>query len=210
MSVKIILADDHHLVRQGFRSLLSGHAGFEILAEAANGKELIALLERGLQPDIVLMDVEMPELNGIEACRILNRDHPAIRVLMISMLNDKDVIQEAVDAGAKAYLFKNTSIEELSQAIQQVMNGSNYFGKEIALAMLGKSKKEDSFALSQLSDREIEILKLIAEGFSSTEIGSKLFISPRTVDTHRNNLIQKLKVNGIAGLIRLAIQNKII
>ncbi|MBK7358286.1 MAG: response regulator transcription factor [Saprospiraceae bacterium] len=210
MSVKIILADDHHLVRQGFRSLLSGHAGFEILAEAANGKELIALLDRGLQPDIVLMDVEMPELNGIEACRILNRDHPAIRVLMISMLNDKDVIQEAVDAGAKAYLFKNTSIEELSQAIQQVMNGSNYFGKEIALAMLGKSKKEDAFALSQLSDREIEILKLIAEGFSSTEIGSKLFISPRTVDTHRNNLIQKLKVNGIAGLIRLAIQNKII
>lgn len=210
MSVKIILADDHHLVRQGFRSLLSGHAGFEIIAEAANGKELIALLDRGLQPDIVLMDVEMPELNGIEACRILNRDHPAIRVLMISMLNDKDVIQEAVDAGAKAYLFKNTSIEELSQAIQQVMNGSNYFGKEIALAMLGKSKKEDAFALSQLSDREIEILKLIAEGFSSTEIGSKLFISPRTVDTHRNNLIQKLKVNGIAGLIRLAIQNKII
>lgn len=210
MSVKIILADDHHLVRQGFRSLLSGHPDFEIIAEAANGKELIALLDRGLQPDIVLMDVEMPELNGIEACRILNRDHPAIRVLMISMLNDKDVIQEAVDAGAKAYLFKNTSIEELSQAIQQVMNGSNYFGKEIALAMLGKSKKEDAFALSQLSDREIEILKLIAEGFSSTEIGSKLFISPRTVDTHRNNLIQKLKVNGIAGLIRLAIQNKII
>ncbi|MBK6859631.1 MAG: response regulator transcription factor [Saprospiraceae bacterium] len=210
MRVKIILADDHHLVRQGFRSLLSGHPGFEIIAEAANGNELIALVDHGIKPDIVLMDVEMPELNGIEACRILSRDHPAIRVLMISMLNDKDVIQEAVDAGAKAYLFKNTSIEELSQAIQQVMNGSTYFGKEIALAMLSKSKKEDAFALSQLSDREIEILKLIAEGFSSTEIGSKLFISPRTVDTHRNNLIQKLKVNGIAGLIRLAIQNKII
>ena len=197
-------------MRQGFRSVLSGHPGFESIAEAANGNELIALVDHGIKQDIVLMDVEMPELNGIEACRILSRDHPAIRVLMISMLNDKDVIQEAVDAGAKAYLFKNTSIEELSQAIQQVMNGSTYFGKEIALAMLSKSKKEDAFALSQLSDREIEILKLIAEGFSSTEIGSKLFISPRTVDTHRNNLIQKLKVNGIAGLIRLAIQNKII
>lgn len=141
MSVKIILADDHHLVRQGFRSLLSGHAGFEILAEAANGKELIALLDRGLQPDIVLMDVEMPELNGIEACRILNRDHPAIRVLMISMLNDKDVIQEAVDAGAKAYLFKNTSIEELSQAIQQVMNGSNYLEKKLLWLCWEKAKR---------------------------------------------------------------------
>lgn len=210
MRVKIILADDHHLVRQGFRSLLTTHAGFEILAEAANGKELIALLERGLQPDIVLMDVEMPEINGIEACRILNTSYPNVHVLMISMLNDKDVIQEAVDAGAKAYLFKNTSIEELTEAIQQVLNGGSYFGKEIAHAMLGKSKKEDAIALAQLSDREIEILKLIAEGFSSTEIGSKLFISPRTVDTHRNNLIQKLKVNGIAGLVKIAIQNKLI
>jgi len=210
MRVKIILTDDHHLVRQGFRSLLSSHPGFEILAEASNGKELIQILEQGMLPDIVLMDVEMPELNGIEACQILNTNYPKVKVLMISMLNDKDTIQDAVNAGAKAYLFKNTSIQELTEAIQQVLNGGSYFGKEIAHALLGKSKKEDAIALAQLSDRELEILKLIAEGFSSTEIGSKLFISPRTVDTHRNNLIQKLKVNGIAGLVKIAIQNKLI
>ncbi|MBK9222338.1 MAG: response regulator transcription factor [Saprospiraceae bacterium] len=210
MKLKLILADDHHLVRQGFKALLSEMPEIEIIGEASNGEQVLQLLRTGKLADIILMDVEMPILGGLETTEKIMKDFFGVKVIIISMLNDKAIIESAYEKGAKGFLFKNTTLPELQEAIKSVASGENYFSHEVANVLLQKRPKDQSSLLSHLTDREIEILKLIAEGFSSTEIGTKLFISPRTVDTHRNNLIQKLNVNGIVGLVKFAFQNKLI
>ncbi|MBK8485820.1 MAG: response regulator transcription factor [Saprospiraceae bacterium] len=210
MKLKLILADDHHLVRQGFKALLSEMPEIEIIGEASNGEQVLQLLRTGKLADIILMDVEVPILGGLETTEKIMKDFFGVKVIIISMLNDKAVIESAYEKGAKGFLFKNTTLPELHEAIKSVASGENYFSHEVANVLLQKRPKDQSSLLSHLTDREIEILKLIAEGFSSTEIGTKLFISPRTVDTHRNNLIQKLNVNGIVGLVKFAFQNKLI
>ncbi|MGB4968022.1 MAG: response regulator transcription factor [Saprospiraceae bacterium] len=210
MKLKLILADDHHLVRQGFKALLTEMPEIEIIGEASNGEQVLQLLRTGKLADIILMDVEMPILGGLETTEKIMKDFFGVKVIIISMLNDKAIIESAYEKGAKGFLFKNTTLPELQEAIKSVASGENYFSHEVANVLLQKRPKDQSSLLSHLTDREIEILKLIAEGFSSTEIGTKLFISPRTVDTHRNNLIQKLNVNGIVGLVKFAFQNKLI
>ncbi|MBK8448917.1 MAG: response regulator transcription factor [Saprospiraceae bacterium] len=210
MKLKLILADDHHLVRQGFKALLSEMPEIEIIGEASNGEQVLQLLRTGKLADIILMDVEMPILGGLETTEKIMKDFFGVKVIIISMLNDKAIIESAYEKGAKGFLFKNTTLPELQEAIKSVASGENYFSHEVANVLLQKRPKDQSSLLTHLTDREIEILKLIAEGFSSTEIGTKLFISPRTVDTHRNNLIQKLNVNGIVGLVKFAFQNKLI
>lgn len=207
--IKLILADDHHLVRQGFRALLESLDSVEIVGEAANGQQVIDLLRSGKHAQIVLMDAEMPVLDGLAATEQIMRDFLGVRVIMLTMLNTKEIIQKAVEKGVKGFLFKNASKHELSEAIRRVAEGETYFASEVASVLLSPAKSSTNSILEQLSEREIEILKLVAEGFSSTEIGDKLFISPRTVDTHRNNLIQKLNVHGIVGLVRFAIQHKL-
>lgn len=207
--IKLILADDHHLVRQGFRALLESLDSVEIVGEAANGQQVIDLLRGGKHAQIVLMDAEMPILDGLAATEQIMRDFLGVRVIMLTMLNTKEIIQKAVEKGVKGFLFKNASKHELSEAIRRVAEGETYFASEVASVLLSATKPTTNGILEQLSEREIEILKLVAEGFSSTEIGDKLFISPRTVDTHRNNLIQKLNVHGIVGLVRFAIQHKL-
>ncbi len=208
--IKLILADDHHLVRQGFRALLESLDSVEIVGEAANGQQVIDLLRSGKHAQIVLMDAEMPILDGLAATEQIMRDFLGVRVIMLTMLNTKEIIQKAVEKGVKGFLFKNASKHELSEAIRRVAEGETYFASEVASVLLSTPKPSTNGVLEQLSEREIEILKLVAEGFSSTEIGDKLFISPRTVDTHRNNLIQKLNVHGIVGLVRFAIQHKLV
>lgn len=207
--IKLILADDHHLVRQGFRALLESLDSVEIVGEAANGQQVIDLLRSGKHAQIVLMDAEMPVLDGLAATEQIMRDFLGVRVIMLTMLNTKEIIQKAAEKGVKGFLFKNASKHELSEAIRRVAEGETYFASEVASVLLSPAKSSTNSILEQLSEREIEILKLVAEGFSSTEIGDKLFISPRTVDTHRNNLIQKLNVHGIVGLVRFAIQHKL-
>ena len=207
--IKLILADDHHLVRQGFRALLESLDSVEIVGEAANGQQVIDLLRSGKHAQIVLMDAEMPVLDGLAATEQIMRDFLGVRVIMLTMLNTKDIIQKAVEKGVKGFLFKNASKYELNEAIRRVAEGETYFASEVASVLLSPTKPSANGILELLSEREIEILKLVAEGFSSTEIGDKLFISPRTVDTHRNNLIQKLNVHGIVGLVRFAIQHKL-
>ncbi|MCB0572598.1 MAG: response regulator transcription factor [Phaeodactylibacter sp.] len=208
-NIKVILADDHQLVRQGIRALLEELGFIESVAEASDGRQVLQLLRNGLKAQVVLLDVEMPGMGGIETLEHLSRDFFGVRAIMLTMLNDRAVIQRAVDKGAKGYIFKNASLAELSDAISKVVAGGTYFASDVALALLQPSSDAGKL-LSQLSEREVEILKLIAEGFSSAEIGKKLFISPRTVDTHRNNLIQKLQANGIAGLVRFAVLNKLV
>ena len=207
--VKLILADDHQLVRHGFRSLLESLDFVEVVGEAANGQEVIDLLRSGKHAQVILMDVEMPVLDGLSATEQISRDFLGVNIIMLTMLNVREVIQAAVEKGAKGFLFKNASQTELREAIRRVAEGGTYFSSEVASILLNTPHPSMNAPLNQLSEREIEILKLVAEGYSSTEIGEQLFISPRTVDTHRNNLIQKLNVNGIVGLVRFAIQHKL-
>ncbi len=208
--IKVIIADDHHLVRQGFKSLLEDLDFVDVIGEASDGKQVLQLLKKDKHTDVVVMDVDMPVMGGLETLEEITKTFFGVKVIMLTMLNNKEVIQKSVEKGAKGFLFKNTSSHELSDAIKKVARGESYFSGDVALTLLNKTTSNSLHSLDVLTDREIEILKLVAEGFSSTEIGQKLFISPRTVDTHRNNLIQKLNVNGVAGLIRFAVMNKVI
>lgn len=209
--VKLIIADDHQLVRQGMAALVGVLDFVNLIGEAANGQQLLALLRSGKRPDVVLLDVEMPVMGGLEALIHLRKDYLGVKAIMLTMLNDRDLIRQAVDNGAQGFLFKNASAQELSEAIRKVAGGGLYFSPEVSLLLLQPaSSKPLNPSLARLSERELEVLKLVAEGFSSTEIGEKLYISPRTVDTHRNHLIQKLDVHGIAGLVRFALENGLV
>jgi len=208
--IRILLADDHHLVRKGFRALLEELDFAEVAGEAANGQELIGLLRRGVKAEVVLLDYEMPVLNGLDTLEQIKRDFFGLKVILLTMLNQRELIQKAVEKGVDGFLFKNASLDELSEAIRRVARGETYFASEVTLTLLKPVQNPDQALLQHLTEREIEVLRLVAQGFSSTEIGAQLFISPRTVDTHRNNLIQKLDVNGIAGLVQFALRNKLI
>ena len=208
--IKILLVDDHLLVRKGFRALLDEMDGVQIIGEASNGMEAIMLLRNGIKPEVVLLDYEMPVMNGLEAAAIISREFFGVKVIMLTMLQDKSVIEAAVAAGVRGFLFKNTSLEDLSKAIDKVASGEVWFGSDVTLTLLNQKSHPVDHVLALLSDREKEILKLVAKGMTSGEIGQQLFISPRTVDTHRNNIIQKLDVNGIPGLVQFAIHHKLI
>ena len=208
--INLLLADDHQLVRKGFRALLEELEFVEIVGEAANGKEVISLLRSGVRPQVALLDYEMPVMNGLEATVEIRRDYFGVKVIMLTMLQSKELVQEAVEKGVSGFLFKNTSLDELSDAIRRVAAGNTYFSSEVALTLLKSAPNPDSPLLALLSERETEILKLVAQGLSSAEIGRQLFISPRTVDTHRNNIIHKLTVPGIAGLVQFAVRNKLL
>lgn len=208
--ITIIIADDHQLVRKGFVALLEQIEGLTIMAEAANGREVLEAFRRLGRADVVLLDYEMPVMNGLETLEKLKAEYFGVKVILLTMLNERSVIQAALEKDADGFLFKNTSIETLKEAIVKVFKGEKYFAGEVALTLAKKPVESKNSSLSLLSERELEVLKLIAQGFSSNEIGAQLFISPRTVDTHRNNLIQKLEVKGIAGLVQFAIRHKII
>ncbi|HWS00997.1 MAG TPA: response regulator transcription factor, partial [Prolixibacteraceae bacterium] len=177
-----------------------------------NGKEALQLLPV-VEPDLVLMDIDMPVMNGINALKEIKKTNPAIRVIILSMHAEAGMIKSLVDLGADGYLLKSCSQDELLRAIRSVALGQSYFSHGVTLSLLG-AKGNGFQAVSQqaeiLSDRETEVLQLIAEGFSNKEIGAKLFISHRTVDTHRTNLMKKLNVNNIAGLISYAIKRGLV
>lgn len=208
--IKILIVEDHQLVREGLQALISTHAQFEIIGTAINGKEAIQKIKTGITPDIILLDHDMPVMSGLEALTIIKKDFFGIKVIMLTMMNTKDLVEQAIQAGVDGFLFKNSSLDELSLAINQVYHGQKYFTGEVAHILMNKKANPDDALLSRLSDRELEILRLVAKGKSSVEIGALLFISPRTVDTHRNNIIQKLEVHGIAGLTEFAIKKKLI
>ena len=208
--IKLLLVDDHQLVRKGFRALLEELDFVEIVGEAANGKEAIHLLRSGIKPDVALLDYEMPVMNGLEATEQIKRDFFGVKVIVLTMLQSKELIQEALEKGVHGFLFKNASMDELEVAIRRVARGEQYFASEVALTLLKPVRNPDAPLLAQLTEREAEVLRLVARGLSSTAIGRQLFISPRTVDTHRNNLIHKLDVTGIAGLVQFALKNKLI
>jgi DNA-binding NarL/FixJ family response regulator len=212
-SIRLIIADDHQMFIDGIRSALSGNETIQVIATANNGRQLLDLLEQETA-DVLLLDINMPELNGIEAARAIRKKFPEIRIIMLSMYLEKQMIEELVRIGASGYILKNTGMKELEQAILTVAMGKTHFSGDVTLKMMG-AQTTDTYTENMLpgkeetpglTDREIEVLKLIAREHTTPEIAEKLFISAYTVETHRKNLIRKLNVKNIAGLVKYAVQ----
>ena len=210
MALNVLLVDDHAIVTDGLLALLNDQPDLNIKGVARNGREAIDMVNV-LKIDIVLMDIDMPEMNGIEATKVLKKDFPDLKIVILTMHDEKAMIRMLLDIGADGYLLKNSSKDEVLKAFANVHNGIQHISEEVNTVLLTTEKAaERDGKLSELTEREIEILKFIAEGLSNKEIGDKLFISHRTVDTHRTNLMQKLGVHNIAGLVRTAIQGGLV
>jgi DNA-binding NarL/FixJ family response regulator len=210
--INILVVDDHKIVRDGILSLLQDEADISIVAQAENGKDALEKIP-GVLPHLVLMDINMPVMNGIECAREITRLFPEIKVLALTMLNELEHIKNMLSAGAKGYLLKNSGKEELVMAIKKVMSGQNYFSDEVKdLIMLEMVKKKTMPGKIigekvPLTSRELDILELILQELTNQEIAEKLFISVRTVDAHRRNLLEKTGARNTAGLVKFALEN---
>lgn len=205
--IPLILADDHQVVIDGLKALLSQEPDLRILGEALNGEALLSLV-RTYEEDkpVVLLDINMPGLDGIEATRIIRQKHASVRILILSMYNKPAFIKGLVEAGVSGYILKNTGRDELLKAIRTVATGESYFSNEVTKTIMDSFKTGATTAV-QLTRRELEILRLVAQAYSTAEIADKLFISTYTVDTHRKNLLSKLNMKNTAALVNYAIQN---
>jgi DNA-binding NarL/FixJ family response regulator len=215
-NIKIMLVDDHQIVRDGIKALLESLDNVQVIGEASNVAELLVKLETS-HPDIIVTDISMPDISGIELTKIINEnpDYNGIKVLILSMFTNEDFIFNAIKAGAKGYLPKNTTRRELFDAVNTIYNGDEYFSESISNIILKSYIKkaqgdEQADKKEALSVRETEILKHFAEGMANQEIADKLFISIRTVESHKNHIMQKLELKSTVDLIKFAIKNKIV
>lgn len=209
---KIVIADDHTLFRNGLRTLLNVSGRYDVVGEAANGLELLALLET-VSPDIILLDIDMPEMNGIEAAGKALAKYPDMKIITLSMYGEEDYYFKMVSLGVKGFVLKNSDIDEVQGAIDAVMDGGSYFSQELLFNLVSNLKNSsDNIPASEeeLSEREREILLLICKGLSNQEIGDELFISKRTVDKHRANILAKTNCKNTANLVVYAIKNKLV
>lgn len=211
--IKVILVDDHQLVRDGIKALLAGMEGIEVTGEASSGNEMLALLN-GNTPDVALLDISLPDISGIDLCRKIIAQYPEIKVLFLSMYTTEDYIFNAIKAGAKGYLPKNISRNELFNAVKEVSAGNEYYSETISNIILKsyirKAKTPDDELQDSgelLSKRETEVLRCFAEGLSNPQIAEKLFISTRTVESHKNHIMQKLNLKTQVELLKYAIKN---
>lgn len=212
--IKIAIADDHKLFREGLRFLMDQMDDLEVVFEASNGKELLEQMENH-EPDVLLLDLDMPEVDGLEALKQLRPRFPSLGIIILTMHSDSKMVAYLMELGANSYLLKDTSPEEFRKAISSVIQEGFYFNKLVSQAMLtglkGQSKKKPTLNDTEtLTTREIEVLELICQEYTAKEIAEKLFISHRTVEGHRKNLIEKLGVKNTAGLIVKAIKEGII
>ena len=209
MKMRIILADDHNIVRQGLRSLIEQELGMEVVGEADNGRRTVELA-RNLKPDLIIMDVSMPGLNGIEATRRITSDHPDIKVLGLSMHADKRFVAGILKAGASGYLLKDCAFDEMAGAIFAVANGGTYLSPGVAGAVvqdyISRLPDHDESASAVLTPREREVLQLLAEGHPTRIIAHRLNLSVKTIETHRRQLMEKLDAHSIAELTKYAIR----
>ena len=204
--VRVVLADDHDLVRSGIKALLSMIKGVEVIAEARDGQELITLAEE-LMPDVVMTDISMPGMDGIAAIAHLHKSRPQVKLLVLSMYDTVDFVKRAVASGACGYLMKDAPPFELEQAIRSVMATGTYFSPTIAQRLLQPSEPTVS---DELTERQIEILRLIAQGKASKEIAYELGLSPKTVDVHRARIMERLHLGDIASLTLYAVRKGLI
>ena len=203
--IKIVLVDDHKLLRDGLRNIIEQRANMHIIGEASDGREAIKVCLK-LQPNVIVMDVAMPGLNGIEATKQIYNDNPNVRIIGLSMHSTKQFIQSMFKSGAWGYLLKDGDSDELITAISTVVQNKKYLSKDINQEFLTALKETKSLEKTQLSSREKEVLQLISEGNSSKKIGDILFLSPKTVDVHRNNIMKKIELFTIPELTKYAIQ----
>jgi DNA-binding NarL/FixJ family response regulator len=207
MPIKIVLADDHNLVRSGLKSLLMGMQGVEVVAEATNGREAVELA-RSASPDVVLMDIGMKELNGIEAAAIIARDNPSVRVIILSMHDTQDFVSQALKAGAAGYVLKDAAPLELEFALQAVTNGESYLSPRVSRQVVQSYIKPPptEAGLEVLTSRQKEILKAIAGGRTTKQIAYDLGLSIKTIETHRAQIMERLGIHDVAGLVRFSIR----
>jgi len=210
--IKILLVEDHHIVRDGLRFILDQEPEMQVIFEAANGQDVLDYLDGGQEPDLILTDMNMPVLDGMAMIKALKKNYP---VLVLSMLDHVQYVFETINAGARGYLLKNANKNEMLLAIRHVADGGTYICSEISLKLLNRCAQiidtpEPPKLNAELSDREIEVLKLIAEGFTNNEIASKLFSSRRTIEGHRQSLMEKTGNNNTATLIKFAVKNGLV
>lgn len=209
MNLRVVLVDDHRMFREALRPLLAQTPGFEIVGEAGDGQQAIELCAQ-LAPDVVIMDVSMPGLNGLEATRRILADRPRTRVVVLSMHADRRFVAETLRAGAAAYVLKDAGFAELVRALQAVAEGRTYLSEPVRQLVVQEYvaglQREDRSAFSLLSAREREVLQLVAEGVSTKEIGDRLSVSVKTVETHRRQIMEKLDLHSVAELTKYAIR----
>jgi two-component system response regulator NreC len=209
MKIRILLADDHAVVRHGFRMILDSQSDLEVVGEVANGREAVERASE-IQPDVVVMDVTMPELNGIEATRRISAACPRTRVLALSMHKDSVYVREILRAGARGYLLKDSGEGDLLLAVRAIAKGEGYLSPAVSDAVLTDYRKHVTDPLDLLTSREREVLQLIAEGKTNKEIASTLNLSVYTVEAHRGRIMEKLNLHSTGELVRFAVRNGLI
>ncbi|NCC73015.1 MAG: response regulator transcription factor [Sphingobacteriia bacterium] len=213
--IRILLVDDHQIVRDGIISLLQGESRFVIAGQAENGVEALEKIEK-FSPDLVILDINMPVMNGLECAKVVTEKFPDVRILTLTMLSEQEHIKNMLAAGVGGYILKSSGREELITAINTVMEGKNYFSEEVKnVIMMEMVKKKNTTGKIigdpiPLTPRELDVLNLIVDELTNHEIAEKLFISVRTVDAHRRNLLEKTGSRNTAGLVKFAIENNLI
>ena len=212
-NIKILIADDHQMILDGFRILLDQEEGLEVIAEAMDGEQVIEEARKTQELDVIILDINMPKKDGIEVTKILKTEFPEVSILIVTMYNRKEFIRNLMEVGVDGYILKNSGKKELVNAINALSQGEPYFGKEITRTIMKSYQKNrvfDSPMEIELTSREKEIIQLIGEGLNTNEIGERLFLSAHTVNTHRKNILSKLNVKNSVGMIRFGIQTGII
>jgi DNA-binding NarL/FixJ family response regulator len=212
-ALRIVVADDHEIVRQGIRALLQGHPGWEVCGEAANGREAVEKTTQ-LKPDIVILDIGMPSLNGLDATRQILHDDPQAKVLILTMHESEQVVREVLEAGARGYLLKSDAGRDLTAAVEALQRNKTFFTSKVAEMVLenfrkGKTRTETPVK-EVLTAREREVVQLLAEGKSTKEVAVVLGLSVKTAETHRSNVMRKLGIHSVSELVLYAVRNNIV
>ena len=211
--IRILIADDHKIMSEGLKSLFDDDLDIEVVTTVCNGLEALEVLKKE-DIDVILLDIDMPKMNGIDCAREILLDHPETKIAILTMHHEKSLIKSLVKMGVCAYMLKTIPREELHLAIKTIYKGGEYFNADVTKALLNKEEKGKVVLginplISKLTTREVEVIKLIAGGMTNTQIGEKLFISPRTADAHRTNIMKKIDVHNVAGIVRFAFQNNL-
>jgi DNA-binding NarL/FixJ family response regulator len=210
--IKLLIADDHPLMANGIKSLFVDEEEIEVVTTVCNGIEVLEVLKT-IHIDVLLLDIDMPEMNGIDCAKVVVKDFPKVKIAILTMHEEKSLIKNLVEIGVSAYMLKTIPKKELLNAIDIIYNGGQYFNADITNVLLNekeKSNQKQNPLIATLTKRESEIIKLIAQGNTNSQIGDQLYISPKTADVHRTNIMRKLNVHNVAGLVRFAFQNGLI